>query len=617
MYFEYQDYLKNNENYHDMLTAMKQETECFMERFKDDPRFLSGWGHGYFCNEDGGRLIYDINKPYEHKCSICGKVYSEFIYDSYFITMFRNDAVVTAMKAALLYAVYAEEKYLTFVKTIVGFYSDNYEHFAVHAKEKINCNLNEDVGGAGKIMPQGLNEAIVAIRFIIALELVKDSLDTTWIQEVKEKLFAPMVKLLLPQKMHIHNIPVWINSAIGSMGLFFQEEEWVKEATKNPYHVYEQIRNGVTDSGFWYEGSIHYNFFALEGLMSFLVFAKSYCLDIPSDIEDTVFHMLEAAYEYAFDNDIFPNPSDGWPNISLKTYSYIYFMGYKVFGERVLPFIKHIENTPGERGKLPLSEPYYYKNKISLERILFGPDIMELRAEKIKSRGSKNFSGSNCAILRNNEFNVFLKYGHQTKSHAHPDKMNIEIMVGGKVLTKDLSNSGYASKLCNGWHRTIAAHNTCVVNGMSTDITKSGEVTQFSDNLIEAKVVAYEGVMYTRKLELRDETLLDSFLVSCEKSSVIDWFFHFETPIETEQLELKEVNLFTEYPYVTKVSEIGAEEKTLILKNDLVTMQLILEEGVKVYFTKTYNNPANTMRDTIILRKEGKEASFQSVITRF
>lgn len=615
MYFEYKDYVKDNSVYQDMLHVMRQETDEFMKYFKDDPRFLSGWGHGYFCNEDGGRLVYDITKPFEHKCSICGRTYNEFIYDSYFITMFRNEAVITALKAALLYNLYKEEAHLLAVKTIIGFYAENYEHFAVHAKEKINCNLNHDVGGAGKIMPQGLNEAIVAIRFINALELVKDHLDKEWLTMLKEKLFTPMFDLLLPQKMHIHNIPVWINSAIGMMGLFFDEDKWIKEATTAPFHLYEQIKKGVTDSGFWYEGSIHYNFFALEGIMSFLVFARSYEFVLNEETEKTVLSMLEAAYHYAFDNDIFPNPSDGWPNISLQTYSYIYYMGYKVFGEKVLPYIKHIEATECERGKLPLSEPYYFQNKISLERVLFGPDACELSAPKAAKRKSENFAGSNCAVLRNDTFNVFLKYGHQTKSHAHPDKMNVEIMVKNQVLTKDLSNSGYASKLCNGWHRTIAAHNTCVINGLPTNVQHGGEVLEFTNQTVEAKANAYEDAVYKRKLEIKQDNLTDTFTVISNEEGTIDWFFHFETPIDVKNLKLTPVSLFSEYQYVENVSEIELESNQLELTNDLVKMELTLEEGMKAYFVKTYNNPADKMRDTVILRKVGNQAVFHNVIT--
>lgn len=616
MYFEYGNVLKNSKEYEKMLTQMKEDVRDFHKNFKDDPRFVSGWGHAYFCDEDGGRLIYDREKPFSHICSICGKEYNDYNKNSCHVTMYRNEAVLTTLKAALLYNIYRYDVYYDIAKDIISFYADHYKHFVIHAKDKLNVSPTIDVGGTGKIMPQGLNEVIIAIRFLNAMELMKERLSSEWIQEVKEKLFKPIYELVLPQKMHIHNIPVWINSAFGTMGLFFNEVEWVKEATENPFNLYQLIEEGVTDSGFWYEGSIHYNFFALEGIMNFLTFAESYNFKVPEKIKDTVFKMLVAAYDYAFDNDRFPNPSDGWPNITLKTYSHIYYMSYKVFGDKIAPYIQHIENNKLPRTSLPLSEPYYYNNEIPIVRLLYAPEVLKKECEAAPKRGSCNFESSNCAVLRNQYFNVFLKYGHQTESHAHPDKMNIEIMAGNQVLTKDLSNSGYASKLCNGWHRKIAAHNTCAINGKPTDVSRQGKVIYFDDNIIETKSEAYDGVFYTRRLELKDNMIKDIFNVEGKENGIIDYFFHFEDSVVKENLDLKPVDMFGEYEYILNVKEIEPKNREIILSNKLAEMEISLENGVSAYLAETYNNPADKTRDTLILRKKAANARFESRITR-
>ncbi|MDO5402746.1 MAG: heparinase II/III family protein [Eubacteriales bacterium] len=615
MFFEYEEYIKNSGKYEDMLICMSEEVKSFAKDFQDDPRLLSGWGHGYFCNEDGGRLIYDRKKPLEHQCSICKKVYTDFIYSSYFITMYRNDAVMTACKAALLYRIYGDEEYLGIMKNIISFYADNYKYFAIHAKEKINCSSTVDVGGAGKMMPQGLNEAIVAIRFINAMELVKKELDNEWIEDIRVKFFEPLYILLLPQKMHIHNIPIWLNSAFGIMGLFFGNEQWLNEAVKDKFNIFEQLDNGLTVSGFWYEGSIHYNFFALEGLMTFLVFAESYDYKIPKRYLDKVRHMLSSAYIYAFDNDIFPNPSDGWPNISLKTYSYVYFMGYKVFGEEILPYLNHIQGGGLSRGKLPLSEPYYYKNEIPMEQLLFAADYSDKEYVPLNKRASVNFMDYNCAVLRNDVFNIFLKYGHQTKSHAHPDKMNVEIMVKNQVLTRDISNSGYGTKICNEWNRTIQAHNTCAVNGQPMDVAKPGKIVRFDTNCIEACVAAYEDVNYSRRLEIKDDILEDTFTVEGKACADIDWFFHLENFVDTEKLRLEPADVHIgDTKYFMDMKKIQPEGGAIALENELVKMEILLEDKAEAFIAKTYNNPADKLRDTLIIRKKSSKAVFKSII---
>lgn len=619
MYFDYREYLKGNPDYQEMVEALKNETELFLRDYRDDSRLLSGWGHAYFCNEDGGRLIYDRKSPYAHRCSICGKVYREYLYNSCHVTMMRNEAVVTAVKCGLLYQLTDDTAYVEAVKGIIGYYADHYVEFAVHAKDKISCSATEDVGGAGKIMPQGLNEAIIAIRLVNAMELVKEKLEPEWLEHVKDHLFGPIVELLRPQKQHIHNIPVWINSAIGEMGLFFQNQDWILEATEKPFHLFKQLREGVTESGFWYEGSIHYNFFALEGVMSFLVFAKAYDYPVPKDCQDIVLHMLDAAYHYAFDNDIFPNPSDGWPNISMKTYSHIYYMGYHALGEKVLPYIKHIEANPLARPTLPLSEPYYFQNRIPLARMLFAPDLDELEAGELEKRCSSNFEASNCATLRNETYNLFFKYGHQTKSHAHPDKMNVEIMVKGKVLTKDLSNSGYASRMCREWHRNIAAHNTCIVNGEVMDITRSGQVLHFDAHQVSARAEAYDQVWYQRDLKLEGDVLLDTFTVDAAEESTVDWLFHLETPADRSSLSLTAVDTarFAQYgeKYMMEPVQIQGIGSSLAIENELAVLDIQVPEGAEVYLIKTYNNPANTRRDTILVRSRGCHIEVKNRIT--
>ena len=616
MYFDYEDYVKNSSQYRPMLAEMEKEVSHFMAHYHDDSRFISGWGHGYFCEEDGGRLIYDITKPFEHKCSICGKVYDEYQHNACFVTFMRNEAVVTAVKCAILFRVLRNRQYLDILKTIIGFYAEHYSEFVIHAKTKVLCDPTEDVGGAGKIMPQGLNEAIIAIRMVNAMELVKEELEESWLEEISRRLYEPMFNLFYPQKQHIHNIPTWINRAIGVMGFFFGNVDWVKEATENPFNLYEQLKHGVTESGFWYEGSIHYNFFALEGVMNFMVFAQTYGHQVPKWAEKKVILMFDAAYRYAFDNDLFPNPSDGWPNVGLKTYSYVYYMAYKAFGDTILPYLKHIEANPAERPRLPLSEPYYYENRIPLERLLFVPNLEELEERYPEKRKSSNFETYNCATLRNDVFNVFIKYGHQTISHAHPDKMNVEIMVRGKVLTKDLSNSGYVSNMCNGWHRKIASHNTCVVDGKESDMEHPGTCVEYGENLISAKCGSYPGVIYGRTIKLEKEQLVDIFKVDMDKEGCMDWFFHFETQVNRKGMKAVPVTLFQEYGEnnIQDCVEINIEDKELVLENELVTMRVKLESGMNAYLAKTYNNPADQMRDTVIIRKTGRNMRIFSEI---
>ena len=72
------------------ILAMKKDVDDFLPSFCDSPAKLSRWGHHYFCDDDGGRLIFDLNSPHSHRCEICGKVYSNDVQDGVWVTFYRT-----------------------------------------------------------------------------------------------------------------------------------------------------------------------------------------------------------------------------------------------------------------------------------------------------------------------------------------------------------------------------------------------------------------------------------------------------------------------------------------------------------------------------------------------
>ena len=112
--------------------------------------------------------------------------------------------------------------------------------------------------------------------------------------------------------------------------------------------MHEQLKKGVTKDGFWYEGSIHYNFFLLEGVSYLFLFSKIYDYDFGQESTAILERMFVQAYQYAFDNLYLPNPNDGWPDLNLKTFSYVYHTAARAFGEYspVGNILKIIEQIP-------------------------------------------------------------------------------------------------------------------------------------------------------------------------------------------------------------------------------------------------------------------------------
>ncbi|MFI3237059.1 MAG: heparinase II/III family protein [Lachnospiraceae bacterium] len=614
------DLFETDQTYIEMLQTMKEETEKFCANFHDSPSKLSEWGHNYFCPVDGERLIFDLDKPHEHECELCHTVYQNQTFDNVWTYFYRNQAILTLMKLAVLYKMDGNQEHLENYKKILGFYSDHYVEFDLHAKHLIVEDVTHDIGGAGRLMPQGLNEAIVAIRIIISLELLKDDIDAEFVEGLHKNLFTPITEILLPQINRIHNIPCWLNAACGVIGLYTNNDELKNIVFHGEFSINEQLKQGVTGDMFWYEGSIHYNFFLLEGVVDLMAFCELYGQEFAS--KAIVEEMLVAAYHYAFDNDIFPNPNDGWPNVTLKSYEYIYCLATKVFGvdSEVGNIYKNILANDRKRVEFPLSKPYYYNNAISFERLVCLPDIdIEDRTE-IK-RTSKCFENSYFGMLKNEQVNVFMKYGHRGPSHAHPDKMNIEVMIKGESLSRDLSNTGYASKLCNEWHRKTISHNTVLVNGENHVSMEGGKVLEFDESVCHAFVKdVYSDVNYDRKVSIQNTGFEDTFYVSSHEVQTYDWIFHSEAQLLSE-LDCEASDLgYTEngYEHLKNLRKVVAPASELVLEWSLAdtTLKSVIDTTNKeVFLAETYDNPVSRFRTAIILREKNTTAKFHVMWT--
>ena len=617
----YKELMASVPRFADAVEQMRSEIDSFMAEFHDDPELLSGWGHRYFCNEDGGRLIFDVHKSHEHVCSVCGKVYTGHVYDETWVYSYRNLAILTALKAAAVYRASGDEAYKKHALDIISFYAGNYTKFKLHDKEgNVYDGISSMKWGCGRILPQGLNESILAIRVLQALELLKDELPEGYLKMVHDSMFTEFYRIIMPQVDSVHNIRVWNLAALGAAALFFSDEDSLDFVFHGEYNIHRQLAEGVTPDMFWYEGSIHYNFFLLEGMMTFLVFCHVY--DRPfGDDEKILSQMLENAYMYAFSNDRFPDPNDGWPELNLKTYSYVYHMGAKCWGEDspIGNIVKLIETDGTVRTTLPLSETYYSRNGLPLEWLLFNPDFDFEKRKEIK-RSSYDYRGSNFAMLRQGRLETFIKYGLNGPSHAHPDIMNTEIACGPVMISRDLSNAGYYSRMCVEWHRMTSSHDTVAVGGKNIVSTSPGRTLAFTPSMIEVENdEVYPGVNYIRRLSSSPDGLCDRFTVISGNEETKDYFFHLEAGFKVDMngIASSPASLgFTSegYEFFTDVMKIEAGEGVVTLKAEGEGLKLAfdftLEKGMELFIAKSMDNPVTRYRTAFIMRSRAAETVF-------
>lgn len=583
-----------------LMQRMESDVAWFARNFQDDPAALSGWGHHYFCDTDGALLQYNRTDPLHHRCPQCGKIFTQNTYREAWRYLYRYEAFQSAYEAAALYRITGDRKYALHIETILGYYATHYEEFVPHG----------EASGLGRITPQMLDESVFMVRAVCAVQLARSDLSDTFLVHVTQNLLLPAARFVAGQKKGIHNISCWINACLMGVGLVTGSDDLVQEALYASTGLIQQVRHGVTADHFWFEGSLHYNFYTIEALLHTLLFADQYGAVLPDDVRETIHGMMISPCRLAFRDKLLPNPNDGWPNIGLQTYAYLYELAAFLFDDPALAdALRQIEKTDLVQADLPMGGPVTV-GAVSLEHLLYGTDIAPQNSALFNT--NCHFPASNYAMLRNDVAEIFVKYGHQSPSHAHPDKMNLEVHALGEIITSDPSNCGYAAPLCGAYYRRTHAHNTVMLDGLDHPTTVPGFCDKWEPGhlLCVRAADAYPGVDFLRQVELTADGFRDTFTVTSRTPHWMEWFFHIQG---SPDFPLPKECTVSDYnrPGIDQIRHMADGSMKLCWRvGSVLAQQTLHADGAEILLGKSAGNPANTDRNVVIMRLYGSSARF-------
>ncbi|MBM7565284.1 heparinase II/III domain-containing protein [Paenibacillus sacheonensis] len=597
-----------------IVDAFRPDTDRWIANYADDASRVAGWGHHYFCDRCYAALIFDSNKPGEHRCSGCGELRIAQEADDAWSYMYRMSTCSQVFNAAVLHKLYGDRKYMAYIRRALAFLCDNYGRFEVRTPPRQE----------GRFTGCDLTDGVAVIWLLNGMELVKEEFTSSELEHYKHRFFIPEAEFLIEKVGVTPNIVCWMKAAAGMTGLFFGERIWCERAAEGEYGIKKKLADGLLPEGFWYEASMHYHFYCAEGMTYYLAFCKIYGYDFP-EMEDGLLRMYRYPVHYAFANGEFPNPNDGWPLLKFGNYAQAYEWIRNVHDEPAFRYAlsfcydKHDEALPGA-------------NIGGSARLLFGRDWENERFDHLPSgsglpeRDSRHDPSIYFAMLRSGRSELFLKYGFVLRGHSHADIMNFELFFKDEVMSRDISNSGYGSDLFREWQRKTIAHNSVMIDRQTQPNRPTGRMLAFDEGGSACSVAAdevYPGYGFVRSMRLHPNRLEDLFEVMPaagtdeSEAHTIDWFFHCAGELSSNLpfAPCERPGSEDGYQLMLETAVCGTDadwEVRWELDDKRVTLRMQGCPGTSVYIFKGYEHRLDLVRWGVMARRVAGSAAFKA-----
>ena len=440
--------------------------------------------------EKGGGFYHDPNSDYQ-------------------VTAEHYRCSEAARDLALMAWIAGDETYVAPAREILLAYAKTYTSFAVHDKEG---RTSGKMIAPGRATAQAINEAKWVIPLAWAYDLLYDRFHDDERGRIEQGIFHPAARLIMSNDEGRHNHQSWYNAGVGVIGFLLGEQTYIDYALhKAGSGFHAQMQASLTPDGFWYEGSGHYHFFALESLV-YLAEAAAYSgVSLYGDRLRSMFHV---PLRLADPKMRLPRVNDGRQVVLTDPDRLaVYEIGYRRYGD------------PEFAKLLALGR------RTSLWFLLFGEKV-----DAPASRAPRNGECLPCGLvtLRKGEgeresyaaFNLMPHAG----GHSHPDKLSLVYYAQGRTQSPDSGSIRYRDPLHLKWFKHTIAHNTVTVDlrpqspAPTAKLLGSAHTPQV--DMARAQTAdAYPGIVADRSLIMTENYILDIFRLESDEFHWWDWAY--------------------------------------------------------------------------------------------
>lgn len=486
---------------------------------------IASWNLYYFCPEHSVRLLWDRQAPHRHRCPIDGHQFSGEPYDSAWWREMNGQNASACYQLGLLWQLTGEQRYADKVAEILRRYADYYPGYEVHGDIPHN--------GPGKMNAQTLCEANCLLEMALGYDFIAEVLSSEEREHICENLLRTAATFLQTHRSpQIHNHEVKINAAVAVLGFILEDDALIDFAVNQQYGLRWQLENGLFDEGLWFEGSIHYHYYALQGFMAFEKLAMGTdwsMLQLPFYRK-----MLDFPLSLLMPDGTFPLLNDCLAGQEKLYHRDIYEFAWHVYRHplyaRVLRFIGEekgaVDTLLWRDGPLP-------DDNISLI-----PQTTTFAPAAGLTIWRKSHQGQ--AIL--------IKHSPYGGEHDHYDRLNVLIWDKHRPLLPDLGTTGYGAKMHYAYYKNSATHNTLSVDQTNQPPAqplllswhhdddfywldslvdwREKPVELNSHTRVEWDTMAWQDIRFRRRLLWLDDALIDISDIDNPHKRQVDWTLH-------------------------------------------------------------------------------------------
>ncbi|HWZ27296.1 MAG TPA: heparinase II/III family protein, partial [Gemmatimonadales bacterium] len=423
---------------------------------------------GGFCPADGAVLVFDPGSPTEHRCRVCGNVYTGARHDQWWARYQHLWLVERAAEMATVAAVGGDKAAARGASGLLVEYARRY----------LTYPNRDNVLGPSRLFSSTYAESIWILNYLATAWLLREcgALDGPTASAVHQ-VADEAANLIGEFDEGFSNRQTWNDAALAAIAVWFEDEDLGRRAIESETGLIAHLR-GYRRDGLWYEGE-NYHLFALRGFVTGAGWARHAGVDFAADpaLVAGLERALLAPSRSALPDLTFPARKDARFGVSLAqpmyldTWEVALGRAESEAGRAWLRALYAAAPQPQELFESYLHDAPFAGTPVTPARDgLSWWAFLEMNPEPPPAepwRGSSELlEDQGLAVFRDGERYVSVECGPTGGGHGHPDRLHLTVHQDGVHWLPDFGTGSYVTPDLE-WYRSTLAHNAPRLDGES------------------------------------------------------------------------------------------------------------------------------------------------------